>query len=111
MAPAADTTRPVVTRFSSSRRSFRAGSGRRRGTTLRFTLSEAARVRIRITGPRARVRGTLTRAARAGANSIAFSGRFGRRRLSPARYTATITATDAAGNVSRAVTLRFRVIS
>jgi hypothetical protein len=106
-----------------------------RGTTFKFRISEAASVRIAVTekvkGHRARKhapcraarRGqkrnctrsvtlvTLVRAqVTAGANSVAFTGRFGSKRLRPGAYTATITATDPAGNRSKSHSLRFTVV-
>ena len=103
------------------------------GTTFRFTLSEVSKVRLAIAqqlpgrrvgkscrrpSPRAHGKrcvrfvnkGTLTRNGRAGANSVKFSGRIGRRALKPGRYRVVISATDAAGNVSKRATLSFRVI-
>jgi hypothetical protein len=41
---------------------------------------------------------------------VKFSGRIGRRALKPGRYRVVISATDAAGNVSKRATLSFRVI-
>lgn len=55
-------------------------------------------------------RGTLTRNGKAGRNSLAFSGRIGRRALKPGRYRATFRATDAAGNRSAARRITFRVV-
>jgi hypothetical protein len=46
----------------------------------------------------------------AGDNAKKFSGKIGRRALKPGRYRATLTATDAAGNVSAPRRLRFRVV-
>jgi hypothetical protein len=46
----------------------------------------------------------------AGLNRIAYSGRVGRTKLRPGTYRATLTATDAAGNRSRARTVSFRVV-
>ncbi len=105
-----------------------------RGTSFNFTLSEAASVHIAITqtvaGHRASAgkscavarRGqkhncsrtlillTLVRAhGGAGANAIAFSGRFGKSRLAKGAYTATITATDAANNRSAPRSAAFTV--
>ncbi|KKK97750.1 hypothetical protein LCGC14_2649620, partial [marine sediment metagenome] len=54
--------------------------------------------------------GTLVRNARKGANRVAFSGRIGSRRLHGGRYRATITATDANGNVSHYSRDDFRVL-
>jgi hypothetical protein len=105
-----------------------------RGTTFRFSLSEPATVRIaierarpgrrvgrRCRRPTRRLRkkrrctrfvatGTLTRRAVAGANSTRFSGRLGRRALRPGRYRAIASATDRAGNRSRARRVSFNVV-
>jgi hypothetical protein len=104
------------------------------GTVFRYRLSEDARVTItiarrasgrRVGGRcvkptrrnRARRRctrfvrvGALSQAAQAGGNSRAFSGRFGRRKLAPGRYRATIVAVDRAGNRSAARSLALRVV-
>ncbi len=105
------------------------------GTTFRWTLSEAATVKVAITqraagkrsgkrcvvpsrklrkhAPCTRVlaRVGLARHAKAGAGSLSFSGRWGKHRLAPGSYQATLTAADAAGNRSGAVTIRFRVVA
>ena len=44
-----------------------------------------------------------------GRNEIVFNGRVAGRRLSPGLYRAQLVITDAAGNVSRTETIRFRV--
>lgn len=104
------------------------------GTTVRLSSSEQATVRLGIVreaagrrsgsrcvkptaalkGRKSCVRlvaaGALTRASRAGANLVAFSGRVGNRRLAPGRYRFQIRATDAAGNRSAITTLRFRIV-
>ena len=107
------------------------------GTAFRITLSEAATTRIAITQ---KVRGhqvggkgkqrckparrhqkrnctrvvavvTLTRAkTKKGKNTIPFSGRFGKKRLAKGPYTATATATDAAGSKSKPRKAQFTVI-
>jgi len=122
----------------SARGAVAAGRRVRRGTTFGFTLSEAARMSLRIErrGAGRRVRGkcrrptsrnrraplctrwlgaaTLTRDAAAGLNRVRFSGRVlvrGRARaLRPGRYRVRLTAADAAGNRSAPVTIRFRVL-
>jgi CSLREA domain-containing protein len=92
-----------------------------RGTVFTFTLDRAATVRIAITklAPGRRVHGrcrpssrasrhrprcqatitlgTLMRAAHAGRNRVAFSGRIGSKALNPGRYAASFTAIDPAG--------------
>lgn len=141
---AADRTAPVLSRVSLTNRAFRVGRGvtalsaRARtkvGTTLRYTLSEAATVTITVTRSlpgrrvgrrcvaatrrlrkRARCTRTITvatlrRASRTGANRIAFSGRFSKRRvLAAAAYGMTLRGRDAAGNLSRTRRVTFRVV-
>jgi len=106
----------------------------RRGTTIRFRLSEAGRVLFTVqrAAPgrkvgracrkptrRNRTKRRCTRwvqprrfamNAAAGANRKRFSGRIGRRSLRPGRHRVTLTATDAAGNRSATRRLRFRVL-
>ncbi|HMJ35398.1 MAG TPA: PKD domain-containing protein [Baekduia sp.] len=118
------------------RSAARRGKKAKGGTMLGFTLSEAAKVTIalqrEVAGHRSgsrcvagapargsgakpctalRTAGSITAAGRAGANTIAFSGRIGKRALAPARYRASATAADAAGNkTAAAVTLRLRIV-
>jgi hypothetical protein len=106
------------------------------GTSFRFTLSGAARVKIKITRTVAGLRhghsclapsatlkrehakhctrtlalGTLTRASEpAGADKVAFSGRIGDSPLPPGAYTALLSASNTAGN-SIPVTLAFTIV-
>jgi DNA-binding beta-propeller fold protein YncE len=106
------------------------------GTTFRLTLSATASVQVVITRsvpglrrghgclpPTTALRrahakhcirtltvSTLTRSREpAGADSIPFSGRIGRRALSPGAYVAVLGASDAAGR-SRAVSLPFTIV-
>jgi hypothetical protein len=105
------------------------------GTTFRWTLSEPATVKVaiaqRVAGKRSGKRCVvpsrklrrhapctrvlarvgLARHAKAGAGSLSFSGRWGTHRLAPGSYQATLTAADAGGNRSGAVTIRFRVVA
>jgi hypothetical protein len=81
------------------------------GTVLRYRLSEAATVSFDVLP----AKGTkfltrLTRRARAGARSLAFSGRVKGRTLRPGSYRVIVRATDAAGNRSAARTVRFKVV-
>ena len=144
--PSADATSPVITGafatnpvFAVNQRGQAAGRRRiPRGTTFRFTLSEAARVSLRIerSSPGRRVAGKCRRPTRlnrgapscrrwvgvrtffrdsvAGSNRIRFSGRVlvgGRARaLRPGRYRLRLGAVDGAGNSSTPVTIRFRVV-
>jgi len=58
---------------------------------------------------RVAIRPALTRAVRAGANAVPFSGRIGRRALAPGRYVATLTAT-ADGSAGPPSGIRFAVV-
>jgi Tol biopolymer transport system component len=108
-----------------------------RGTTLRFKSSEAATLSIRIErvlpGRKAgkgrkrtckpvrhpvkrgrctafKRRATLTRSVKAGNGRVALSGRIGKRRMAAGRYRLTLTARDAAGNVSKPVRRSFTIV-
>jgi virginiamycin B lyase len=126
--------------FSHAR--FRVAAGRTpvsarripRGTTLSYSLSEPALVKIVIArkaagrkvgkscrapshsnrGKRHCTRyakvGTLTRHGLQGPNAVKFTGHIGRRKLRPASYRATVTAKDAAGNASKASSARFTIV-
>ncbi|MET0614449.1 MAG: hypothetical protein ABW142_03310 [Thermoleophilaceae bacterium] len=135
---ARDTTAPVLSGARLSRRRFRVGRARtplaarvRRGTVLRFRSTEAGTaslsfariVRARhaqgrpgraVAGRNARTRllraGRLTRTVGAGRARIALSGRVGRRPMRAGTYRLTLRVRDAAGNPSRPVRLRFRVV-
>jgi hypothetical protein len=115
--PPTDTTAPVISHLGFSKKTFAVGRARTaiaalaHGTKLRYTLSEAATVTIKIQKLKTRrVVGTLTRSGAKGANTIKFSGRIGKRALRPGRYRAVLTAADAAGNRSAPVHVSFRVV-
>jgi hypothetical protein len=140
--PPPDTTDPDVTGLALSRTRFRLGSDLpsvaavRTGTTIRFTISEAATANLRfrraapgrVVGGRCRrptrlnrsrrrctrmlsVRGSVSLAVQAGARRIKFAGRMSpRRRLRPGRYQLILRATDAAGNVSTPDRARFTLL-
>jgi hypothetical protein len=124
-----DTTRPVISALSMTNKVFK------KGTTIRYTLSEAAKARFTIeralSGRKSGKKcvkpsktlskkkkctrysavGTLTRSkAVAGANKLAFTGRIDRKKLAPGNYRITLRATDAAGNVSKPRTTTFRIV-
>jgi Glucodextranase, domain B len=104
------------------------------GTTFKFTLSENSTVSITIASPkpgkrsgkrcvkptkklrrakscqRLVSRGTLHRTLGAGERSVKFTGRIGKKKLSPGRYVATITAADKAGNKSKKKTINIRIV-
>ena len=123
-------SRPVLSRVSLTRKSFRALLG----TTIRLTLSEDAKVSIvvaqrsagrrrgsrcvaltpatRRSRPCVRYvkRGTLTTSRKKGANSVRFTARVAGRRLRPGSYRFTLRATDAGGLRSNVVNVTFRVV-
>jgi hypothetical protein len=137
-----DKTAPTFSSVSETNRVFAVGKSAtpvsakriKTGTTFRYTLSEAANVKLVIAQklPGRRVgkacrkpsrrnrlarrctrfvnKGTLTRTGSASQNSVRFSGRIGRRALGPGSYRVTITATDGAGNVSKHASLSFGVV-
>jgi hypothetical protein len=110
--PSGDMIAPRLTRVSLSPRRFRVRRPSR-GTVLRFSSSEAARLTLAVR-PRgahelARIP-TLSRKIRAGRGHLALTGRIGKKLLAPGRYGLTLTAVDAAGNRSKPVRLGFTVL-
>ena len=112
----ADTQPPLITGFRTTRKVFAVGRARTavaarvRGTRFRYTLSEDAKVTVRILRRNGRRAGKLVRTGKKGANKVTFSGRIGRRALKRGRYRAVIVATDAAGNRSAPRRVKFRVV-
>ena len=113
-------------------------AGARRGTVLRFSSSEAGTLSIQIERvqpghkvnkgakqvckavPPAVKRGrcnlysraaTLTGAIKAGPGRVALTGRIGAKRMKPGSYRLTLTASDAAGNRSKAVVRTIKVLA
>ena len=147
---APDTTPPVLRSVSLSRTRFRVGKAATkisaaarkrklpgRGTTLGFTVSEAATLSIRIErvlpGRKAgkgrkrtckpvrhrvkrgrctvlKRRTTFTRQVKAGRGAVKLSGRIGKRKMAPGRYRLTLTARDGAGNASKPVRRSFAIV-
>jgi hypothetical protein len=115
-----DTVAPVLSRARLNRKRFRVGRARtarvakvRKGAVLRFRSSEPATLRIvvqRRAAKRFRRAGRLTRRIAAGPGRVALSGRIGKRALKAGRHRLKLVAVDAAGNRSRPVRLRFRVV-
>lgn len=130
-ARVADVTAPILRGLSLTPARLR----RRGGTTVRYRLSEAARVAFRIEraaagrraggrclrptrrrrrAPRCRrhvaLRGGFARPGNAGVNAFRYSGRLRGRRLASGRYRLTALATDAAGNSSSRVAAPFRIL-
>jgi len=125
LPPPPDRTAPVFARALASPATFAvdrhglsetAVSARAmRGTTFRYTLSEAARVLFTINligpGPKRDSRiGRFAQDSTTGANAKRFSGRIGSKTLRPGRYRATLIATDAAKNRSKPRSIIFRVV-
>jgi hypothetical protein len=116
--PARDTLAPALSGLRFSHKVFAVGRARTaiaartaRGTRLTYTLSESAKVVVKIQRVGAkRAAGKLTRTARSGRNTVAFSGRIGAKALKAGRYRALITATDASGNRSAAKSVSFRIV-
>jgi DNA-binding beta-propeller fold protein YncE len=133
--PPADTLAPTVTGFRAAPKRFKVGPKKRQGTRFRFVLSEPAGVGIEIerARPGRRIgkrckpptptlkghrpcrifkrRATLTFAGGlAGANTIRFSGRIGKRTLRPGAYRGAIVASDAAGNRSTPSRASFTIL-
>jgi hypothetical protein len=99
-----DTTAPVILSASVKPKTFK----RKRGTTFRYKLSEAAKVVFTIQrkkGKRYVKATTFSKTSKAGANTRKFKTR----KLKPGRYRTTLVATDAAGNRSKAKRLTFRI--
>jgi uncharacterized delta-60 repeat protein len=139
--PPPDTTPPTLT-ASMTHKQFRVGKGtsaftaRKRapvGTAFRYTLSEAARVTIRLERATKGVRrgkrcvkptkrrhgkrctrfvrvGRLVRESPLGKTKVPFNGRIKRRALKLGNYRAVIFAVDAAGNTSASKRLKFKVV-
>ena len=134
---------PVVRGFSVTNKVFRAAGGRAAasakrpipvGTTFRWRLSEAARVRIVVerqgTGRRAGGRcrketrknrkarrctlytasGALTARGRAGKGTKRFDGRLRRKALPPGSYRGVMIATDSGGQKSKAKRIAFKIV-
>jgi hypothetical protein len=55
--------------------------------------------------------GAIRQQVKAGRNTIAFNGRVAGRKLSKGHYRAKLRITDAAGNTSRAETIKFKVVA
>jgi hypothetical protein len=136
---AADRTAPVISGLSLLRRTFAVAAQRRRavrvrrGTSVRFRLSEAASVTLTVTRTirghrsgsrcvarkppgRTRARCTLRRrvgdalaAGRQGSNSVPFKGRVAGRPLARGSYRLSLVAVDSDGNRSRTVSTTFTI--
>jgi WD40 repeat protein len=129
--PPRDTTAPRLRRVSLTHTRFRVAKGRTsliartripRGTVLRYTVSEPARLTIVIERRRVRVHGrhrriSFVRVARltrngvkAGPGRVKLTGRIGKRRMAAGAYRLTLTAQDAAGNRSKPARRTFTIL-
>lgn len=127
---------PAFSNVSMTHRRFRVGKPSvalaPKGTRFLYTLSEAAKVTVtidrkaagrkngrRCAKPRRGLRkrctrfvkqGALTKQSAAGANSLPFSGRLGRRTLKPGKYRASLRAVNASGQRSKPSRLSFTIV-
>ncbi len=88
-----------------------------KGTTFRYTLTEPAQVKFSIYRQvkkkgkkKLKPVGAFQAQGEAGPNAKPFSGEIGTKALKPGKHLATLTATDAAGNVSAPATVKFKVV-
>jgi PKD domain-containing protein len=125
--PGADVTKPTLERVRLSRRRLvpaaRGGfllqraARRRRGATLSLKASEPGTLRLTILriagGRRKRVRTVASASSPVARGTVRrfLSGRRARRALPRGRYRLRLVLTDAAGNASAPVTLRFLVVA
>src|SRR3954466_4736139 len=103
--PPPDTTAPAFTGASAKggrKCKPHARNCKAKPTTVKFTLSEDATVKLAV--PK-RPKAGVTRSFKAGAHSIKLSVK----KLPPGKYGLKLTATDAAGNASPAKTLKAKV--
>lgn len=140
--PRVANARPVLSKASLLRKRFTArkprSKRRKNGTRIRFTLSEAAKVKLSFAlkskGRKVRsqgktkcakptrknrkrkrctryvLKGSFTVNGKAGKNDLKFSGKVGKRTLKPGTYRLTLVATDPKGLKSKQARLAFRVL-
>lgn len=101
--PVAPQPKPALSHVRLSRRRFKVGTAKGRGTVLRLTSSEAGHLTIaveRIRGRKAKTVATLTAPIKAGPSDVLLSGRIGKRALGRGRYRLTVTVQNPQGAVS-----------
>jgi plastocyanin len=94
--PGSDTTPPTLSKVSATGgRKCKKGQKNCKGkpTVLRFNLSEAATVKVRVPKHKS---ANVTRSLKAGSNTIKFSTG----KLPPGKWTLNLSATDSSGNTS-----------
>jgi hypothetical protein len=86
-----------------------------KGTKFSFSVNEKGTARIDLRflprKKRAKPAGSLVRSAVKGRNSIAFSGRLGKRKLKPGRYRATLSFTDPSGLAAHRATTALTIVA
>jgi hypothetical protein len=110
--------RPILTKLALKPTKFTATGKPPKGTTISFTLSTAAAVKLEVLGKKTVkgkkktvTLGTLASiAGKAGANSVKFNGKVKGKPLGPGKYTLRATAT-AAGSSSAPATTTFTVLA
>lgn len=113
---------PRVTRYRLAPKVFRPAhrggslSARSVGARVSYRLSEPARVLFRVVRLRRSrgrhyvpLRGSFSRASRAGRSAVHFTGRLRHRRLAPGRYRLVTVAVDPQGLRSRPRSVAFRI--
>jgi hypothetical protein len=135
-ATVVDTTPPVLSGLALTHKTFRVAKRKPRpkGTTIRFSLSEAASVKFTVTqrlpgrrkgkrcvAPTKKLRhakhctrtitlGGFTRSGNAGPSSIPFNGRINGRKLKPGSYTLTASPTDLSGHHGLPAAVAFKIV-
>jgi hypothetical protein len=122
-----DVTPVVISKVRVKPRAFAARGGKgagaakvNKGSSLRFRLSERARVRIaferarrvgkRLRYIRLRSAKPLQRKGRRGGNRVRLTGRAGAGAMAPGKYRAVLVATDTGGLKSKTRYARFRIV-
>jgi trimeric autotransporter adhesin len=85
-----------------------AANVKRASVAVRYVLTHAADVALRVQPPRGRARTTSPGSAKAGLNVIRWNRRIGARRAPPGRYRLTVNATHGALNTSSTISVRLR---
>jgi hypothetical protein len=96
--------------FRAARRGPGVIAARATGSTLRFRVSEPARLTLTVRRGKHAVRGRLKTAGRPGANRLRLTGRIGRRSLRPGRYTLRIVARSVTGSERASARVRFSIV-
>jgi hypothetical protein len=114
-------TLPAITALSVSRKAFAAasvaaasGKKSKAGTVFRYTLTEAAKVKLKIErkkGKKFKKAGPpLSANGKAGKNKLRFSGKLRHKALKPGSYRATAVAIDSSGGRSASRSVSFRIV-